>query len=238
MKTIRVAIVDDEQAPAYQLLSFLNHFAEKQGLKIETAMFDKPLAFLAAFHCDYDVLFLDIEMPSMNGIALAKKIREKDSSVFLIFVTNLAQYAIDGYSVSAFDYILKPVVENAFELKMSRLLKKLSADVEEKISIRTNRETLAVDVHDIDYIEPNNHHVIYHLVDKTVESYEAMKDVEKRLPSHFTKCNRYYLVNMARVSAVRGDSVYLGDTELKISRTEKKEFLRRFSEYLSVRGSR
>ena len=96
MKTIRVAIVDDEQAPAYQLLSFLNHFAEKQGLKIETAMFDKPLAFLAAFHCDYDVLFLDIEMPSMDGIALAKKIREKDSSVFLIFVTNLAQYAIDG----------------------------------------------------------------------------------------------------------------------------------------------
>lgn len=236
MKTFKVAIVDDEKEAAERLLFLLEHFAETHQVKAEISIFDRPLVFAAAYHCEYDLLFLDIEMPAMDGIALAKKIREKDNSVILIFVTNLAQYAIEGYSVQAFDYILKPVTQAAFELKMSRLLPRLTADRGEKITIRTNGSTLAVKVDSIDYIEPDDHHVIYHVLDEVYESYEAMKEVEKRLPSHFAKCNRYYLVNLAKVTAVRGDSVYLGSIELKMSRTEKKPFLGRLSDYLSHMG--
>lgn len=236
MRTFKIGIIDDEKDASARLSLLIQEFAARRNLNIDVVTFEKPLAFIASFHCEYDILFLDIEMPNLNGIDLARKIREKDSAVTLIFVTNLAQYAIEGYSVQAFDYILKPVSESAFELKMSRLLPKLSAEVGAKITIRTNGSTLAVDANSIDYIEPDNHHVIYHVLDEVYESYEAMKEVEKRLPAYFVKCNRYYLVNLSKVTEVRGDSVCLGKKELKMSRTEKRPFLERLSDYLSRRG--
>ena len=237
MKLFRVAIIDDEPSAAETLKSTVSTFMEKHGYPCSIDLFSKPLSFLDSFQCDYDLLFLDIEMPSMDGIALARKIREKDGLVTLIFVTNLAQFALEAYAVQASDYLLKPVSEAAFELKMTRLMRKLAPDAEERFIIRSGGQTMVVSVLTIDYIEANDHHVIYHIGEDAYTTYEKMKDVEKRLPPFFAKCNRYYLVNLLKVSAIQGDTVILAKTkqELRISRNEKKSFLERLSEYFKRR---
>ena len=239
MKLFRFAIVDDSQTEAESLKGTLLSFMQKNGLAVSVDVFTKPLPFLDSFSCNYDIIFLDIEMPLMDGISLAKAIREKDELVTLVFVTNLAQFALDAFAVSASDYLLKPISPRAFELKMSRLLRKMAPGSDERFLIRTGGTTKAVPLFSIDYVEASNHHVIYHVGNETYLAYERMKDVENRLPNFFAKCNRYYLVNLLKVTSIQGDSAILGDSgsELKMSRNEKKSFLERFSQYYSQRRS-
>ena len=235
MKLSRVAIVDDDSSSAESLKGTVLSFMEKHGYPCSVDVFQKPLSFLDSFHCDYDLIFLDIEMPLMDGIALARKIREKDALVALIFVTNLAQFALEAYAVQASDYLLKPVSEAAFELKMSRLMRKLAPDAEERFLIRTDGQTLVILVLSIDYVEASDHRVIYHVGENAYRAYEKMKDVEKRLPPFFAKCSRYYLVNLLKVVAVQSDTVILNkdNQELKVSRNEKKSFLEQLSKCYS-----
>ena len=88
--------------------------------------YDRAFKLLDAYRSDVDLIFLDIQVPDMMGIDAARRIRDVDQEVMIIFVTNLTQYAIDGYSVRAFDYILKPLNYFSFSKKLRRALRMLS----------------------------------------------------------------------------------------------------------------
>ena len=113
---IRIGIVDDEKQERDQLKQALARFGAENGTELNVQEFDCAAVYLAAQDRNFDILFLDIDMPQMSGMELAEKIRETDQDVILIFCTNLQQFALNGYSVGALGFIVKPIQWYSFHI--------------------------------------------------------------------------------------------------------------------------
>lgn len=113
---IRIGIVDDEKQERDQLKQALARFGAENGTELNIQEFDCAAVYLAAQDRDFDILYLDIDMPQMSGMELAAKIRETDQDVILIFCTNLQQFALNGYSVGALGFIVKPIQWYSFHI--------------------------------------------------------------------------------------------------------------------------
>lgn len=118
---LRVAVAEDNPKDRERLLSFLKQYGEEKHVQIEVTEYTDGSELLEQYRPCYDVIFLDVEMPQMDGMKAAEKIRETDEEVILIFITNMAKYAIRGYEVQALDYVLKPVKYQAFSVKMDKV---------------------------------------------------------------------------------------------------------------------
>ena len=106
---IRVAIVEDEAEIREQLMGYVQRYTRQYGTAFEVKTFADGLEILEDYRPAYDLILLDIEMKHLDGMETARRIRELDPDVMLVFITNMAQYAIKGYAVGALDYVLKPV---------------------------------------------------------------------------------------------------------------------------------
>ena len=113
---IRIGIVDDEKQERDQLKQALARFGAENGTELNVQEFDCAAVYLAAQDRDFDILYLDIDMPQMSGMELAEKLRETDQDVILIFCTNLQQFALNGYSVGALGFIVKPIQWYSFHI--------------------------------------------------------------------------------------------------------------------------
>lgn len=104
---LHVGIVEDEAGSRRLLREMIEKYALENQKEIAVREFSDGTEIVENYRPDYDILLLDIEMPAMNGMEAAEKIRETDPEVVLVFITNMAQYAIKGYQVDALDFILK-----------------------------------------------------------------------------------------------------------------------------------
>jgi DNA-binding LytR/AlgR family response regulator len=183
-------------------------------------------AFLGGYQPVYDIVLMDIELPSINGMETAKALRRLDSFVLLVFVTNMVQYAVSGYEVDALNYILKPVNRFDFALKMNKAISRTAKRTEESVQIRAGKDLYMLPVAAIRYLEVDGHYIVYHTTEGDYSEYITLKEAEKKLDKpYFVRCNRCYLVNLKYVAAVRDDVVQVGRDELLISRPQKKAFL-------------
>lgn len=230
----KIMIVEDEAEHANRLEALLRAYQKKHtGCVFAIKKYNNPHRFLAEYNCDADIIFLDIQMPDIDGMKAAKKIREVDPRVMLIFTTALAQYAIAGYEVQAFDYILKPLGTEMFETKLNRALRVLNYSHDEDwIDISTKTESRRIPVNQITYIEVDNHDILIHTAQETYRHWGSLKEYEQKLGGlHFTRCNICYLVNLKYVRCIRGDCVQVGEDTLPMSRSKRKEFLIAFAKY-------
>jgi hypothetical protein len=230
---INVAIVEDEKSASDLLEKYLAEYGEATGEEFYCRVYSDPISFLENYRADNDIVFLDIEMPLMNGMDAARRLRKADNTVAIIFVTNMAQYAVDGYEVSALDFIVKPVTYPVLAFKMKRILAALAAGEERKLKVTVGNNVECVDVSDLKYVEVLNHKLTYHLRDRSLTAYGQLKKLEESLPSHtFRRCNNYCLVNLMYVTSVNGLTVNVGKESLTLSEGRKKEFMRALADYL------
>lgn len=124
-KVYKVAVVDDDVRESATLKKYLSDYAEEEGVEINVSAYSDGAAFLDGFKSVFDIVFMDIDMPNLDGLNAARKLRETDGDVVLIFVTNLAQYAIKGYEVNALDYLLKPLSYATFRLRMMKAVSRV-----------------------------------------------------------------------------------------------------------------
>ena len=111
---VKIAIVEDERAYQEQFFAYVKKYEAESGERMEISIFSDGYEIVEKYNASYDIIFLDIQLVVMDGMETAKKIRKLDENVILIFITNMAQYAIQGYEVNALDYVLKPVSYFAF----------------------------------------------------------------------------------------------------------------------------
>ena len=111
---LKIAVVEDQTEVRESLCQFIRQYAGEQGLQAEVEPFADGAVIAEGYQPGYDIIFLDVEMPRLGGFGAAERIRAVDPDVVLVFVTNMAQYAIKGYEVDALDYVLKPVSYGAF----------------------------------------------------------------------------------------------------------------------------
>ena len=230
---INVAVVEDENSAAELLLSYFNTFTEKKDEQFHIVRFSNPIDFLTGYKPNYDLVLMDIDLPDMNGMDASRKLRAIDKAVTLIFVTNLAQYAVTGYEVDAFDYIVKPVSYYDFAFKLERAVERIKRRDLTKIPITVNDAVKCLTPSDIKYVEVIGHKLIYHTLEGNFETTGSLKDLEKKLTNtDFAKCNNCYLVNLSYVTGLQGFTVTVAGEELQISHPRRKEFKRALNEYL------
>lgn len=222
---INIAIVEDDINYQNTLKVFLERYKQERNEEYKIDIFSNALNFLDEKKF-YNIIFLDIEMPFMNGIEAAKKIRETNKNSTIIFITNMAKYAVKGYEVGAMDFLIKPVEYFNLSLKLDKAIKIQKDDSTHNILVNNSSGFMKLDISTILFVESSLHYVIYYLEDGTIKVRDSMKRVEETLKKfHFAKCNNSYLVNLDKISKVQNDDIYIGKEIIKISRSKKKEFL-------------
>lgn len=232
MVRIAIAIVENEAAVAQENKNLLLRFGQEKGVELQIDCFENGLDFLES-PLAYDVAFLDIDMPGINGMETAKKVREKNEKIDIVFVTNLPQFAIEGYRVRALDFVLKPTNYADFRLAMSKVYSRVSNEDQGTLLVKTRQGLQKIDVKEVLYIEVLGHDVLVHCGQGVTHSLRgALKNIEPSLTSpYFQKINSGVIVNLFHVSGSDGDVARMDDgASLPISRSHKKEFARRLTE--------
>ncbi len=237
---LNIAIIDDEAEAIALLESYIGRYCEKRGIECNVSRFGNPVRFLASFKPIYDIIFLDIDMPNMNGMDVARGIRKTDGDVALIFVTNMARYAIRGYEVDADDFVVKPVKYPGFEIKLDRVIKKHGAKDKPRVVVYEDGVMRYAPVSEIRYVEVIKHNIIYHMAGGEYEKRGTLKNEAKLFEENgFVQCNKSCLVNLRYVLGIMGYNLHIAKAkgsseyeEILISHPRKKEFVRILNRYL------
>ena len=230
---LKVCIVEDNPDATEKLTLYLGEYGKKRGYEFSVEHYNDPLDFLEEFRGNYEFIFMDIELPHLDGMETTRRIRQIDKRVIVIFVTNMAQYAVKGYEVDALDFIVKPVQYPSFCVKLDRAVERFKSlrDKEIWISERGNLRRLFIS--QIKYVEVVHHTVIWHTTEGNYKTYGQMKSATDLLgESPFSLCNRCYLVNLRFVTAIEEMSVVVGGETLQISRNKRKDFLQDLNDFL------
>ncbi|HBB60488.1 MAG TPA: DNA-binding response regulator [Lachnospiraceae bacterium] len=231
---IRTAIVDDEERDLQIIEKAIDHYAESRSLNIQKVRFQDGEDLVTGYSADYDVIFLDIEMQFLDGIRTAERIRAMDMDVTIIFITYNPQYAMQGYKVNAFDYMLKPVTESAVANCLDRALARRRRNPVNYITVNVPGGSRKLDISRITYIEVQDHNLIFHTTDGVCEGKGTITEIEAGLPSGvFVRSSRSFLVNLDHVSGIHGNDIQVAGDVLQLSRTRKKVFLDALNDYMN-----
>lgn len=229
----RIAVVDDDREFSAKLREYLEQYAKENDETFEIEVFYDGAEILKDYTPRYELILLDIEMPAVNGMEAAQKIREMDEAVVLMFITNMAQYAIHGYSVGALDFVMKPISYYPFSMKIKRALKRVQKKEIPTILLTTSDGVKRLKVSQIYYVEIQGHMLHYYTEEGEFVMRGTLSSVEKMLPSSlFVKCNHWYLVNLMHVTEVRKNTTVVGNFELEVSRRNRAGFLKALAEHM------
>ena len=219
---LHIAVVDDEQAMREQLTEYIQRFSVETNNPFEVFQFASADALLKEYRADYEIIIFDIDMPGTNGLDAARKIRETDGQVMILFVTNMAQYAINGYEVDAVDYVIKPIGYYDFSMKLQKALRRRNRLQDEQLVIDSTEGMLHLPVTDILYVEVMGHYLVYHTQEKTIRARGSLKESEALLLRyHFSRCHKSFLVNLAHIINIRPGEVLAGTESIPLGRAYK-----------------
>ena len=228
-----IAVVDDEKAIREHICALIEE--QKPGSRIEAYSTGEELL---ASGKRFDIVFLDIQMDGINGIEVARNLRQRQEDTVLIFITGIKEYVFDALDLYAFHYLLKPVDKGKFAEVLERAAGEVKKKKEKKcLFIKTRNLTL--DQSDILYIESRAKKLEIHTAreDKVIEIYASMDEMEGQLGEDFYRCHRAYIVNMAQITEYDNESITLTNGD-KVYLTKKKygEFVKAYMWFLQNGG--
>ena len=221
---MKAIIVDDEPKAIELLQSYLSHFSVielvstfRNGLKAFQFMSKEPV----------DLLFLDINMPHLSGISLAKMVPKHTK---IIFTTAYPEYAVESYDVEAVDYLLKPISLERFSKTIGKLLQNRQETPENTKSvlmIKSGTKHYRTDIHDILYLEKSGNYMEYQLGNKTILARESIQEALSALPEHFIQIHKSIIINLHRIEFVDKENVSINGKLLPIGSNFREELGKR-----------
>ena len=221
---MRIAICDDEEKFRVQEKNLIDKVSASMDIVVDTFAEGKKL--LERFDAvPYELVFLDIEMPGMDGITLAKEIRTRSESTHIVFLTGHVEYAIEGYEVNALRYLTKPVQEEKVKEVLRHVMEKSVSG--KQLILREEGEDLILKYADIYYMEAQNQYVMIYAEDGEHLIRANIGDFEEQLKNDgFYRIHRGYLVSLSKVKRlVKGEAVLqynAKEISLPVSRSNVK----------------
>ena len=229
---IRIAIVEDEELYAEQLRTYLQQYEKEHGDKFEITTYTDGDGIVSKYRSQFDIILMDVEMKFMDGMSAAEETRKVDAEVVIIFITNMAQYAIRGYAVDALDYVLKPVSYFAFSQRLARAISRMRKRESKVILVNIKGGRVRLNIANIYYVESQGHTLILHTILGNYETTCTMKEMEEKLTGmNFCRGNKGYLINLQHVERIQDGCAIIGEEQLTLSRARRKEFMEALAAY-------
>ena len=231
---VRIALVEDDAGYRRELTEYLDRFARECGEHFAVSTFSDGAEIAEGYTAEFNIILMDIAMSYMDGMSAAEAIRQVDDEVVIIFLTNMPQYAMKGYSVGALDYVLKPVSYFAFSQRIQRALERMKKRAEKYISIPFKGGMRKLAASQISYVEVRDHDLTYHTASEVLPAKGTLSEAEALLGSQsFFRCNKCYLVNLEYVDRVDNNSVLIGGEQIQVSRARKRALLDALNDYIN-----
>ncbi len=246
---MRFAIIDDVAHDRRHLSELLNSYCNDRHLVCEIFCYESAETFLKAYQSGFfSAIFLDNLMDGLNGIETAQKLRSRGDAVPIIFTTTEESYALDGYTVQAMDYLIKPISIKRLTGTLNRLVSMNSR--ERYIDISENRMLRRLRLDNILYVRSLGHYLEIYLQKEQIRSYmsmdaflallqEAGEPIQATQARRFLNCCRGYLINLDHVHALGAREFLLADqTPIPISRSKYREMKEAYATYLFAKTRR
>lgn len=230
---LQIAVIEDCARELEQLQGYLNQYSSQQEEVFKITAYGAADEFLETYRAQYDIVFMDIELPGLNGMEAARRLREIDKQVVLIFVTNMAQFAVKGYEVDALDYIVKPVRYTPLSIKLDRAVARCHA-AQESVVVRQAGGAARLTLQSILYVESQRHRLTWHTEQGEFLASGTLREVEEQLHGKgFLRSDKGLIVNQHHIKIVDGNDLILTNGErLPISRLRKRQFLEELGAYM------
>ena len=234
---VRIALVDDDAKYREELIGYLRQYERESGEIFNITVFTDGDEIVEGYSAAYDIILMDIAMAFVDGMNAAERIRKMDGEVVIIFITNMPQYAMMGYTVDALDYVLKPLSYYALSQRIDRALTRLRRRSKQYITIAVKGGIKKLDVSQITYVEVQDHDLIYHTVGGVLESKGTLAEAEERLDrKRFFRCGKSHLVNLEFVEGVQGSIIQIRGDSVPVSRARRKALMDALNDFINEVG--
>lgn len=235
--TMTICYCEDESAQAKAFAIKIDQWAKNKNIEVHADLFESAEEYLfKAEQNYYDVIFLDISMRGQSGMELARKIREKEKDVILVFVTSDASYVFDGYEVGAYRYLMKPVDEEKLCEILDYARKQKEVEEENYILVKKDSQSVRINLKDIIYIEAQKHYVNLCMENKEsinikIAFTELLQETQEKSDT-ILLTHRSYAVNIEKVVRIGRTECVLSDSSvIPVSRSFYKEVNEAFIKY-------
>ena len=230
---IRIAICEDEKETQSLIENYLHNILKNINIEYEIQKYSLGEELLESNLKEIDILLLDIQMGQINGMDTARKIREVDNKMEIIFITSLIDYVQDGYEVKAYRYLLKPIELEELKKHVLTCIK----EIENKnncILIKNKSNTYKIQSNEIKYIEVQKKNMLIHTINKTFDVRYSLEKIEKDLKlDKFVRCHKSFLVNLSYVENIKLNTAILeSGEEVPVSRYRYKDVKEKFLKFL------
>lgn len=236
---MKIVVCDNDILFINRLIEYIEQFEKEYSLGIVKHIFIdvEEMCEFCQNTSDIDIIFLDVLFEDANGMEIARRIRDLNHRVSIIFVSSSRDFAIEGYEINADGYLLKPLDYSLFETKMKSVINKLRTEEDRFFYDTTNKGKVLFRFYEIIYIETYNRHTKIHTCNEEYIGYRKMKDYDKILDGYgFVRCHAAYIVNLQYIHRLNGLILTLKDgTEIPISKTRKKVFTKVFAKYVGMK---
>ncbi len=228
-----IGICDGDTAVRIMLSNFIKRYRDETGLNVQVLSYDNGEKLLRHYPFEMDLIFLEIPFTKMNGIEIARRIRDVDSKVGIVFLTTILNYVLEAYEVKADNYLIKP-------LRYSRFLKEAeqarSRSGQNRFFIEANANGVyKIYTKSIRYIETEGHNTRIHTETDSILSYKRMKDHEQILfEPYFVRCHTGYLANLLYLDRLEQKDLVLSPTvRIPVSRGRRPVVLEKIKTFYS-----
>ena len=235
---LKFAICDDEPNMAQEIANQLARYMNgKQITSYCVSSFQNGCSLLES-GCDFDVIFLDIQMEHLNGMETAKMLRQRKNHSLLIFVTVLKECVFDAFEVEAFDYLLKPLDSDHFKRTMDRIIKSLQQRETKSIVVQRGASCDVILLAEIVYFEVQGRKIYIHQRSgKITDYYDKLDDLAQRIDGRFFRCHRSYLVNIEYIRGCNAGQVILSQGDkIPVSRLRERDLTQALLRYMKERN--
>lgn len=229
---LNVCICDDEKIQRSELKSIISTQLELKGIdfSIHECENGESLELMLIKDNNYfHIIFLDVEMDGINGVETARKIRELNDKVVIIFITGFSDYVFDGYEVKALNYILKPYKKEKIVDVLFQALKQVENIQHDFFIVQLNSNSYKISLRNIIYFVSDKRKIKVITKENTYEFYAKLDDIEKEMPSYYVRIHNRYLVNLNFVGAIENNYADANGEKLPISRTRYQEVMIAFA---------